>query len=330
MTNDTQTPEGPDPRTQLNRLLVEDPADLYENAPCGYLSALPDGTVVKVNRTFCSWTGRPAEEVLGGRFQEMLSIGGRVFYETHVVPLLRMQGAVREIALDVVRTDGSVLPCLINAVELRDDAGTPLLMRATLFEATARRRYERELLTAQRAAEESEGRSRTVQRVVSDMAAATSVADVAAVIVDRGREALGARGAALVLVEDDVPGAAENVPRLHTEHAVGLPDDLLHELRVAAIGQLALELAQGVRTVVLDDRLRQGRPDVAAAMAAAGLSSLVLVPVTADNRRLGVLVLGLAAPGGGDLISLDEPETVAATGPADVELLWTLGRQAGQ
>ena len=48
-------------------------------------------------------------------------MGGRVFHETHLAPLLRMQGAVREIALDVVRVDGSVLPCLVNAVELRDE-----------------------------------------------------------------------------------------------------------------------------------------------------------------------------------------------------------------
>ena len=72
-----------------------------------------------------------------------------------------------------------------------------MLVRATLFEATARRRYERELLAAQRAAEESEARSRTLQRVVSDLAAATSVEDVAAVIVDRSRQALGRRAAAL-------------------------------------------------------------------------------------------------------------------------------------
>jgi hypothetical protein len=35
-----------DPRAQLGRLLEEDPADLYENAPMGYLSALPDGRFV--------------------------------------------------------------------------------------------------------------------------------------------------------------------------------------------------------------------------------------------------------------------------------------------
>ena len=51
---------GQDPRAQLGRLLEEDPADLYENAPMGYLSTLPDGRIVKVNRTFCAWTGRPS------------------------------------------------------------------------------------------------------------------------------------------------------------------------------------------------------------------------------------------------------------------------------
>jgi PAS domain S-box-containing protein len=315
-----------DPRAQLGRLLEEDPADLYENAPMGYLSALPDGRIVKVNRTFGAWTGRSPDDLLGVRFQDLLTMGGRVFHETHVIPLLRMQGAVREIALDVVRVDGSVLPCLMNAVELRDEDGAPVLMRATLFEATARRRYERELMAAQRSAQESEARSRTVQHVVSDLAAATSMADVAGVVVERGRAALGARGAALVLVEE-VPSA---VPRLHTAHASGLSEELLQELRAAALGQLALELQQGVRTVTLDARLRAERPEVAATMSADGLASLVLVPVTADSRRLGVLVLGLGGAVQGDLISLDEPEAVRATGPADVELLWTLGRQAGQ
>src|SRR4051795_9625931 len=46
-------PTGPDDaRPPLDELLEDDPADLYENAPCGYLSTLPDGTVVRVNGTF--------------------------------------------------------------------------------------------------------------------------------------------------------------------------------------------------------------------------------------------------------------------------------------
>jgi serine/threonine-protein kinase RsbW len=320
---------GPDPRAQLDQLLEDDPADLYENAPCGYLSTLPDGTIVKVNRTFCAWTGRPADEVLGTRFAQLLSVGGRIFSETHMTPLLRMQGAVREIALDVLRVDGSALPCLLNAVEVRDDNDVPVLVRATLFEATARRRYERELLAAQRVAQESEARSRTVQAVVSDLAAATSVSDVAAVIVQHGISALRAVGGALLLIDE--PGAGAE-PALRLALAEGLPDAVLAELRDAAGGRLALELAQGVRAVSLDDRLRAAQPGVAAAMAAARMTDLVVVPVSADGRRRGALVLGLGPGGPGGLISLDD-EGAGQDEPlpaADVDLMWTLGRQAGQ
>jgi PAS domain S-box-containing protein len=325
---DADPPQGLDPRTELNRLLVEDPADLYENAPCGYLSALPDGTVVKVNRTFCAWTGRPPEEVLGGRLQELLTMGGRVFHETHLVPLLRMQGAVREIALDVVRVDGSVLPCLLNAVEVRDENGAPVLVRATLFEATARRRYEQELLTAQRVAQESEARARTLHRVVSSLAAATTVDDVAEVIVAHSRTALRAAGAALVLI-GAVPPAREDLPVLTVARSDGIPAPLVDELRVAAGDQLSLELAQGVRSLGLDERLREERPGIAEAMEAAGFTDLLVVPVTADSRRLGVLVVALGRTDGG-LISLEEPDVRRTVPAADVELMWTLGRQAGQ
>jgi PAS domain S-box-containing protein len=318
---------GQDPRTELGRLLEEDPADLYENAPMGYLSTLPNGAIVKVNRTFSVWTGLAVDELLGTRFQDLLTMGGRAYHETHMAPLLRMQGAVREIALDVVRRDGSVLPCLLNAVEVRDATGAPVLVRATLFEATARRRYERDLLAAQRAAEESEARTRTVQQVVSDLAAATTVEEVATVIVARGRAATLARCAALLVVEEgEEPGALQ----LGTLRAEDVPPALIPALQEAAGDRLALELAEGVRTVRLDDRLRELRPEVADAMAAGGLSALTLVPVTADHRRLGLLLLGAGSPRPGELISLDEPEVVRAEDPAEDDLLRTLGRQAGQ
>ena len=189
----------------------------------GYLSTLPDGRIVKVNRTFGAWTGRSPDDLLGVRFQDLLTMGGRVFHETHVVPLLRMQGAVREIALDVVRVDGSVLPCLINAVEVRDDDGAPVLVRATLFEATARRRYERELLAAQRAA-------RGVRGALADRAAGRlrpGGGDVGGRRRGgRSSSAAGrrwARGAPRSCWSRSDP-SGDACPRLHTEHAAGLSD----------------------------------------------------------------------------------------------------------
>src|ERR1700712_598510 len=97
-------------------LLEETAEDLYEHAPCGYLSTLLGGLVVKVNQTFLTWTGHQRDDLVARkRFQDLLTAGGRIFHETHYAPLLRMQGAVREIAVDIVCADGRRLPALINS-----------------------------------------------------------------------------------------------------------------------------------------------------------------------------------------------------------------------
>ncbi|RKG72650.1 response regulator [Corallococcus exercitus] len=135
---------------------AEDSAeDLYENAPCGYLSTSPEGRIIKVNQTFLSWTGYSREALLGGkRFVELLTVAGRIFHETHYAPLLQMQGFVHELSLDLVRADGRPLPALINSVQQRDALGRPRSVRTTLFNMTDRKRYERELLMARRKAEQ--------------------------------------------------------------------------------------------------------------------------------------------------------------------------------
>lgn len=133
------------------KLLDETAEDLYEHAPCGYLSTDPDGMIVKVNQTFLDWTGFERVDLIGRRrFQELLNAGGRIYHDTHYAPLLRMQGSVREIAIDIVRADGSVLPALVNSVLRSDDGGRAQLIRTTVFDATDRRSYERELLRARR------------------------------------------------------------------------------------------------------------------------------------------------------------------------------------
>ncbi|MEH7910035.1 PAS domain-containing sensor histidine kinase [Rhizobium laguerreae] len=132
---------------------AEDLEDLYENAPCGYLSLQLDGRIVKVNRTLSTWIGIPAEQLLGKRLHDLLNTSGRIFYETHFAPLLRMQGFFNEVALDLVTVDGKKLPVLANAMERRAENGALLFTRVTMFQAAERRRYERELVEARAAAD---------------------------------------------------------------------------------------------------------------------------------------------------------------------------------
>jgi len=67
----------------LSALLDDDPEDLYENAPCAYLSTSTGGTIVKVNATFLAWTGYATSDLVGRRrFQDLLAPGDRIFFET--------------------------------------------------------------------------------------------------------------------------------------------------------------------------------------------------------------------------------------------------------
>jgi PAS domain S-box-containing protein len=142
---------------EISGIFLEESAEeLYESAPCGYLSTTPDGLIIRANATFASWTGYGKDELRGHmRFMDLLTIGGKMFYETHLSPLLRMHGTVNEIALDLICKDGRIIPSLISAVQKRDAAGAPMVNRITIFDTTERRRYERELLLARKRAEET-------------------------------------------------------------------------------------------------------------------------------------------------------------------------------
>lgn len=129
----------------------DDLEELYEFAPCGYISTLPDGRIVRVNETFVGQIGRARDELLSGiKFQELMSMAGRVFYDTHFAPLIRLQGHVKEIACDLLRPGMDKLPVLVNAVQVTGPSGGPTSIRFTVFDATERRRYEADLLAARR------------------------------------------------------------------------------------------------------------------------------------------------------------------------------------
>jgi sigma-B regulation protein RsbU (phosphoserine phosphatase) len=134
---------------------LEDNADdLYEHAPCGNLSTRPDGTIVKINATLLDWLGYSRDELIGRRrFSDLLSVGGRIYHETHYAPLLALQGHVGGVALDLRAKDGAKRPVLVTSTVKTGGDGQPLLVRTTIFDARDRRAYEQELLRARNAAE---------------------------------------------------------------------------------------------------------------------------------------------------------------------------------
>lgn len=152
-----------DEQAQFSALLEDSADDLYEHAPCGYLSTQLDGRIAKVNTTLLDWLGYQRRDLVGRKyFSDLLTVGGRLYHETHFAPLLRMQGEISGIALELKAADGTRLPVLVTSTLKTGSNGQPLLVRTTLFDARDRRAYETELLRARKEADQERDRLRVL------------------------------------------------------------------------------------------------------------------------------------------------------------------------
>jgi PAS domain S-box-containing protein len=237
--------------------LYESVEEIYEQAPCGYLTTTVGGRIVKVNRTFLDWLGYESDELSGKkRLVDLLTVGGRIYFETHFNLLLRIQESVDEIALDLVCKDGRILPSLINARQKRDSAGQPVLNRFTIFNATERRMYERDILAAR-------DLLRTTLASIGDAVVAT---DAEGRINFMNAEAERLSG----WKEDEAIGKSiDDVLLLQREEdRVSIENPVRHAMRVAEVVGLVnhtVLISKGGRILSVDDRaspIRDGAGNV--------------------------------------------------------------------
>ena len=140
--------------------------DLYENAPCGYLSTDADRRIITVNATLCRWLGFQPATLVGTRFTDLFTPGSRIHYETHFAPLLHVHGELSGVTVDLVTADGSRLPVFITANARIDTEGRPELLRIVVQDASDRRSYERELLEARRHADMERTRAQVLAQTL--------------------------------------------------------------------------------------------------------------------------------------------------------------------
>ncbi|MBB4115775.1 PAS domain-containing sensor histidine kinase [Rhizobium anhuiense] len=272
---------------------AEDLEDLYENAPCGYLSLQPDGRIVKVNRTLSAWIGIPVDQLLGKRLHDLLNMPGRIFYETHFAPLLRMQGFFNEVALDLVTSDGRKLPVLANAMERRAEDGALLFTRVTMFQAAERRRYERELVDARAAADAASAMVKS-QLELEQETAELREQFIAILGHDLRNPLASIAAAARMLRKEEQTDRATKILDLMQGSVIrmsGLIDNVLDFARGQLGGGITLkrqveDLEPILRQVI--DELRSSHPD-----RAIEVSIEFDGPINCDSGRIGQLVSNL-------------------------------------
>lgn len=309
---------------------LPDAAALYEQAPCGLMLTDADGTIRRVNATFCRWIGAgPAELVNQVRVQQLLTVGGRIFHQTHWAPLLQIQGSVAEVKLDVLhRRDGRRLPMLMNAI--RRAHGGRVFDELSMVIAEDRHAYERELLQARRRAEQLLQQERQAQQALAQAEAQLKLALETA--EDRALFAeqligivshdlrtplqairLGTQMLARTPLDDAQLKTVNNVLRA-SRRAQRLVEDLL-DFTVARVGRgvsvapQAMDLPQVLADTV--DELRAAYPQQQLALRHDG-GAAVLADASRIAQLVGNLVANATAYG-----APGRPITIASQGSSD-------------
>lgn len=263
--------------------------DLFDNAPCGYVVFGDDGTIKRANRTLARLIDADPDAVLGARISQLFAAGSRLLYETHLHPLLVVNGMVSEVALDLKSRDGVKIPILMSVVEAPSATPERRDFRAMMIDVTERRRIEDELRTARRLAEQRAQRLAALQQISARLAVAVGPDDVAVAIASSAQAALDVD--TIVLWRLD---AADG--RLHPIAQSGADQHLV----VAPFDRTAIRphwvaLDSG-ETVTIGEDDGDRFADTVGAMLTAGHRTVRFIPFQIGSEPGGIVSMGFIEP----------------------------------
>ncbi len=111
--------------------------DLYDHAPCGYLTIDRSGRITRVNDTALRWLGLKPADVEGRlELRDLLPADERTPLAMHL-ERLHETGRLRDVELDLQREDGRLLPVHLSASAMTDEAGAATGARCVVTDRTA-------------------------------------------------------------------------------------------------------------------------------------------------------------------------------------------------
>lgn len=119
--------------------------DFYNNVPCGYHSIDENGNIIAMNDTELTWLGYSRDEVIGQlKITDLLTPESVKLFQEKFLHLLE-KGWVKDMEIQMIRKNGTILPVLLNSTAIRDAAGHLVATRTTVFDITECKQAEAEL-----------------------------------------------------------------------------------------------------------------------------------------------------------------------------------------
>lgn len=154
-----------------NQSFVEDAEELYQQAPFGYLTIQADGLIVNMNSTLLEWLGYERSEIVVQKsFQDLLGMGEKIYFETHMMPMLQMQREISEINIELRGKGPTKLPALINARQVPARPGHQPSYRFSVLYISQRKQYEVELMKARKESEQMVRRLKQINEELQQFA----------------------------------------------------------------------------------------------------------------------------------------------------------------
>ncbi|MDC6351309.1 ATP-binding protein [Zeaxanthinibacter sp. PT1] len=128
--------------------------EIAQNTPCYIFSFKANGLITEVNDLLLKALGYQREELISNyRFEDLLTMGSRIFFKTHFLPMLMMQGNVNEMFLSFSTADGKEFPVLLNLV-LKGEEGQREIHAAGI-QIAKRNKFEKSIIEAKDTAEKA-------------------------------------------------------------------------------------------------------------------------------------------------------------------------------
>jgi signal transduction histidine kinase len=250
--------------------------DLLNTAPCGFISFRDDGRVELINATLLDMLGFRAEDVVGHHIERILTVGTRIFYQTHWFPLLRLHERADEIFLLLRSSTGEEIGVLANSARVHRCGS--IAYDCVMMRVRERQKFETELLRAKKVAEQARAELELQQIELERARAAAEQANEAksvflANLSHELRTPLNAISGYVQLLEMGIHGSVNEPQRdalariqLSQQHLLRLINDVLNLARIEA-GHVEYEISD----VAYADVVREVRPMIEPQLASRGL-----------------------------------------------------------
>lgn len=124
--------------------------ELLNNAPCGFL-VFTGGRIVEINIRLLEMLGYDRDELIDLPIERIFSVAGRIFFQTHFYPLLKLKNRIDEVYLSLRTKTGEDIPVMVNAA--RNERDGKIFNDCIFLEMKQRDQYENEILLAKKEAE---------------------------------------------------------------------------------------------------------------------------------------------------------------------------------